>query len=132
MRGLRQALRSLLRTPGFSLAALVALTLGIGASTTVFSVADRILFRPLPYHDAGRLVSVGADVRSRGQRNWPVSAGELEGWRRASRTLADLAGYQPYGRFTLTLPDEPVEVAVGRVTVNFLCCSASCRCSAAR
>ena len=119
MRDLRYALRSLRRTPGFSLTAILALTIGIGASTSVFSVVDRVLFRPLPYRDANRLVSVGADVRSRGQSNWAVDPVEFVAWREAARTLADLAGYQPSGRFTLTLPDEPVEVSATRVTETF-------------
>jgi predicted permease len=47
------------RNPGFTLAALVALALGLGAATSLFSMVDRILFRSLPYPDADRLVSVG-------------------------------------------------------------------------
>ncbi|HUA61130.1 MAG TPA: ABC transporter permease, partial [Verrucomicrobiae bacterium] len=55
----RYALRALLRAPTFTLAAMAAMALGIGAGTAVFSVVDRILFRPLPYSDDGRLVSLG-------------------------------------------------------------------------
>ncbi len=55
----RYALRGFRRNPVFTLAALATLTLGIGATTAVFSVVDRILFRPLPYAHADRLVSVG-------------------------------------------------------------------------
>ena len=55
---LRQSLRTLLRSPGFSLAAILTLALGIGANTAIFSVADAILFRPLPYPHADRLVVV--------------------------------------------------------------------------
>ena len=53
------ALRCFGRSPGFTLAAVLTMALGIGAATAVFSVVDRILFRALPYPDAGRLVSVG-------------------------------------------------------------------------
>ena len=56
---LRYAVRTLLRTPTFTLAAVMAMALGIGAGTAVFSVVDRILFRALPYRDDGRLVSLG-------------------------------------------------------------------------
>src|SRR6266545_6032353 len=56
---LRFAVRGLVRNPGFALTAVLAAALGIGASTAVFSAVDRILFRPLPYADEGRLVSVG-------------------------------------------------------------------------
>ena len=56
---LRYALRGFLRTPSFTITALVAIALGAGASTAVFSVVDRILFRPLPYPHAEQLVSFG-------------------------------------------------------------------------
>ena len=59
LQDIRYALRGFRRAPVFSLAAAVAIALGIGASTAVFSVVDRILFRPLPYADSGRLVSFG-------------------------------------------------------------------------
>ncbi|MBZ5728502.1 MAG: ABC transporter permease [Acidobacteriia bacterium] len=56
---LRYAARGLSRAPAFACAAIVAMALGIGASTAVFSVVDRILFRSLPYAEDGRLVSLG-------------------------------------------------------------------------
>src|SRR6185503_725478 len=51
--------RTLRRNPGFALTAVLVLALGLGASTAMFSALDRILFRPLPYGDADRLVAVG-------------------------------------------------------------------------
>ncbi|MCU1236741.1 MAG: hypothetical protein JWP63_4708 [Candidatus Solibacter sp.] len=56
---LRFAVRGLVRNPGFAVPAVLAAALGIGASTAVFSAVDRILFRPLPYANEERLVSVG-------------------------------------------------------------------------
>ena len=55
----RYALRGFGRSPVFTVTILATLTLGIGATTAVFSIVDRILFRPLPYADGDRLVSVG-------------------------------------------------------------------------
>jgi len=55
----RYALRGLRRNPGFALTAVLAAAIAIGAGTAVFSAVDRILFRPLPYREEGRLVSVG-------------------------------------------------------------------------
>src|SRR3984957_8727843 len=56
---IRYALRGFRRNPLFTISVLVTLALGIGATTAVFSVVDRILFRPLPYADPSRIVSLG-------------------------------------------------------------------------
>jgi putative ABC transport system permease protein len=58
-RNVRISLRSFRRNPGFALSAVLVLALGLGASTAMFSALDRILFRPLPYGDADRLVNMG-------------------------------------------------------------------------
>ena len=59
LQDVRYALRGFRRNPLFTISVLVTLALGIGATTAVFSVVDRILFRPLPYPDPSRIVSVG-------------------------------------------------------------------------
>ena len=59
LRDVRYAFRGLQRAPGFTIAAVLTFAIGIGATTAVFSVVDRILFRSLPFRDAARLVSVG-------------------------------------------------------------------------
>jgi ABC-type antimicrobial peptide transport system permease subunit len=56
MSDIRLAWRSLLRTPGASVAAVLTVTLGIGVNLALFSVLDRLMFRPLPYHEPDRLV----------------------------------------------------------------------------
>jgi putative ABC transport system permease protein len=61
----RYSLRSFRRNPVFTITIIATLMLGIGATTAVFSVVDRILFRPLPYSNADRLVSVGLGAFAR-------------------------------------------------------------------
>ncbi len=64
MHDLRYALRGLARSPGFAVAAILTLALGIGAVTSIFSVADAILLRPLPYPQSDRLVIVWEQLRT--------------------------------------------------------------------
>lgn len=71
MRALRVAFRSLLRSPGFTFAALLTLGLGLGLNTALFSVANSVLFRPLPYQNPERLMLVESV-----QPKQP----EVEGW----------------------------------------------------
>jgi putative ABC transport system permease protein len=59
LQDLRYALRGFARNPLFSISVVATLALGIGATTAVFSVVDRVLFRPLPYRDSDRIVSLG-------------------------------------------------------------------------
>jgi len=66
-RDVRLSLRTLWKNPGFALTAVLVLALGLGASTAMFSALDRILFRPLPYGDADRLVNVGLTIPAPGE-----------------------------------------------------------------
>ena len=120
MRDIRLAIRSLARSPRFTLAALLALSLGIGAATTIFSVADGLLFRPLPYREPDRLVAVMAAIRSRGFLGWDVPSTDLEAWRSATTAVSDLGGYRTLPAMTLKAQGDPEEVAAAGVTSTFL------------
>ena len=88
---LRLAVRSLRKAPGFVLAAVVALALGIGANTAVFSVVDGVLLRPLGYTDPERLVLLYARHPQQGELNSPSYLDFLD-WREASAGGGALEG----------------------------------------
>src|SRR5258708_1313032 len=79
---LRFAFRSLVRQRGFFLAAVLTLALGVGLTTTIFSVADGVLFRPLPYPRPDRLFAVFGTARKvPGASRISVSPGDYPSWR---------------------------------------------------
>jgi putative ABC transport system permease protein len=117
LQDVRYGLRSFLRRPGFTLTAVMALALGIGANTAVFSVVHGVLIRPLPFPDPGAIVYIHDSHRA--VPNASVSFQKLVALRDESRTLAALGGSTPAG-LTLTGGGEPEQVPGTRVTHGFL------------
>ncbi|NNM32920.1 MAG: FtsX-like permease family protein [Gemmatimonadetes bacterium] len=123
---LKQAFRSLRGTAGLTALAVMMVALGIGASTTVFSVANTLLMRPLPFADPDRLVFIGNGDWGRGQARSEISVqvGHLQHLLNESNTLEDVGGYHLFDRpsaHTLAPPGrEPVRLTRLRVTPNFL------------
>src|SRR5262245_25702785 len=118
LQDLRFAARTLLRSPGFSAAAILALGLGIGASTAVFSVLDAVVLRPLPYEDPSRLVVLWDANPGQGLAREPVSpVNFLDD--RALTVFEDAAGWW---RPNLNLTDggrDPLRVPSIEVSANF-------------
>ena len=82
-------IRQVRRNPAFSAIAIATLALGIGGITAMFSACDAILIRPLPYADAGRLVTIWDDLRNeRLSKQFPTPAEWLE-WRRLNNVFTD-------------------------------------------
>ncbi|MGH7573626.1 MAG: ABC transporter permease [Longimicrobiales bacterium] len=93
----RLAVRQLRRRPGFALVAVLTLAIGIGANTAIFSAADHVLLRPLPYVGADRVFRVfETDRRTGGDRKEAAPANFLA-WRERSRVFAAMGLAEPYG-----------------------------------
>jgi len=90
---LRYALRTLRRSPGFAASAILALALGIGANTAVFSVIYAVLLKPLPYAEPDRLVRLYERNPAQGVERGEVSPGTFVDWRARSHTLEHFAVY---------------------------------------
>src|SRR5438552_11514100 len=88
----RCAIRGLVRAPAFSFLAAATLALGIGANAAIFSVADAVLIRPLPYAQASRLAAITM-TRSKARDRIPLSVADFLDWRAQNRAFASLAGY---------------------------------------
>jgi len=113
------AARTLRSSPAFTVAAVLTLALGVGASTAIFSVADAVLLRPLPYKNPGRLIYPCADLKTRNVSDHLWSGPDYMDLRdHASATLEDVAALDT-GRDTFLHGDgTPEEIAYAEVTPN--------------
>src|SRR5215467_3370721 len=119
---LRYALRMLALKPGFALAAILTLALGIGATTAIFTLADAILWKSLPLPDGRRLVMV-LERRVEQQQGWiPVSPQNFLDWKRDSRSYDHLTAYE-YSSANLTAaaghPGDPERLQRALVSPDF-------------
>ncbi|HTB14784.1 MAG TPA: ABC transporter permease [Bryobacteraceae bacterium] len=112
------ALRALLRRPGYSLTAIAMLILGIGATTTLFSVVDTILLRPLPYLNPDRLVTLLEASPSKNKKESLIAPGRLEDWNRLNQTFETIGGSYTEN-VTDTSGAEPERLAGRRVSPRF-------------
>ena len=112
---LRHGTRGLRRSPAFTAAAVLTLTLGVGATAAIFSVSRAVLFKPLPYADPGRRVMIWSQWRG-WDKTW-VSEAELLDYRTRCSTLARVAAWGT-GQVNLTGGGDPLRIGVGRITAN--------------
>ncbi|PWT95657.1 MAG: ABC transporter permease [Blastocatellia bacterium] len=115
---LRYAARILRNRPGFTLIAVITLSLGIGANTAIFSVVNAVLLRPLPFKEPSRIVDIYERRANSGAANLPVSAHEFAAWQQRTHSFETITLIQPDG-LTLTGKGEPTIVNVARVSTDF-------------
>jgi len=116
---IRYALRLLARTPVFTVAAIATLALGIGANTTIFSLVQSVLVRPLPYANPDELVMVWEDATFVGFPKNTPAPGNYNEWRIRNRSFVDMAATRGGTNGSLTLDGPPEQVQGRAVTVNF-------------
>src|SRR5580693_1786158 len=113
-RDLQLAIRNLRRAPGFTLVAAFTLALGIAATTTMYSVVDAVLLRPLAFASPDQLVDVAETVAPKWFHG-AVSSPNLVDWRQQARSFAVLGAYTTYPGFSLAAGDRPERVAGVRI-----------------
>ncbi|HEX6133843.1 MAG TPA: ABC transporter permease [Longimicrobiales bacterium] len=112
--------RTLRRSPGYALLAVIVLALGIGASTAIFSAANAFFFRPLPFADADRLVMLYETNPEYGWTDQTAAPANFLDWREQVSAFDDVAAYSSFiDDASYVLDGEPVLLAASAVTGNF-------------
>src|SRR5215831_11276071 len=115
---LRQAIRTLLKSPGFAASAILILGLGCAASTSIFSVAYSVLIRDLRYPAPDRLVSISTRLPHAVVSKVPAGAADYFDWRRRQQVFTDLALTRIVANFNLTGEGEPERIRGARTTAS--------------
>src|SRR5205809_2465545 len=115
---LRVALRQLLKTPGFTLLALLTLALGIGLNTAIFSLINDLFLRGLSFKEPQRLVHMYSNARERNLLELAISVPRFQHYR-DGQTIFDGFGGENAVPFTLTGLGDPVQLFGGKVTSNY-------------
>jgi putative ABC transport system permease protein len=115
---IRYAIRLCLRTPGFTAIAVLALALGIGANTAIFTIVNAVLLEPLPFRDPGRLVVMWETNARRPGRPNTIGPHNFIRWRERATAFERMAPFYDY-RVNLTGSGEPEEIIDMVVTPDF-------------
>ncbi|MEJ7576832.1 MAG: ABC transporter permease [Pyrinomonadaceae bacterium] len=114
---MRYGARMLFKSPGFTLVAVLSLALGISVNTTIFSMVNALILRPLPYEEAQRLVVVQQTQLKQGIRGGVVSLGDFVDWRNENSAFESIAAY--YERsFNLAGENEPERVKGASISAD--------------
>ena len=117
MQDLKYAVRSLTRVPGFAIACIVTLALGIGANTAIFSVINGVILRPLPYPLPHELIYVTSQFPTMGLDHFPVDAGEYFDFAERNRSFSAVGAYQVTA-VNLGADDSPIRVVAANASAS--------------
>ncbi|MBI4502197.1 MAG: ABC transporter permease, partial [Gemmatimonadetes bacterium] len=115
----RYAFRSLLKSSGFSTVVVLALAVGIAATTVIFSVVDHVVLRPLDYPDAAQLVAIREGIKEMSGVDLGVNASHYLEWRRDCRSCQALAAGRS-AEFTLTGVGDAEKLSAARISTSML------------
>ena len=119
IRELRQSVRSLAASPGFAVVVVLTLAIAIGINTTIFTIVNAVLLRPLPFAEPARLVTLWESHRAEGQDRVDVSGLTFLDWRARAKSFAALGAWR-YRGFTITSGLEAERVASVEITPDGL------------
>ncbi|MGC1462986.1 MAG: ABC transporter permease [Terracidiphilus sp.] len=117
---LRFAVRQLVKSPGFTLTAVLMLAFGIGATTAIFSIVEAVLLRPLSFPDSRRVMVLSdklAGVNVGGNDEVGVTVPDIRAYTRETHSFSDLGGYQG-AAYELSRSGDPAQVNAARMTAG--------------
>jgi len=115
---LRYAVRMLLKTPGFTVVAVLTLALGVGANTVIFSIVNAVLLQPLPYPDSDQLVTLWQSAKVKELERFSLTHAHFAAYRDQNRAFEKIAAYAT-DNFNFTGVGEPQRLLGTNVTLNF-------------
>ncbi|MCU1332237.1 MAG: efflux pump, inner rane subunit [Candidatus Angelobacter sp.] len=119
LQDLRYGLRTLRKSPAFTVIALFTLSLGIGANTAIFSIVNAVLLKPLPFPESEKLVFMTSAFEKQGvTRNFATSYADFLDWRSTAKSFTAMASYHQ-DSFTLAGMDQPLHVSGETVSGDF-------------
>ena len=119
---LRYGFRSLLRNPGFSAVAILALALGIGPNSAIFTIVNAVLLKPLPIPEPDRVVMIWQTLLKSGFDQMPVSPGDYLDWKQQARSFEEMAAAFAIPEYGLNISGagEPERVPAALCSKEFL------------
>jgi putative ABC transport system permease protein len=118
MQDLQYAIRTLIKNPAFSVVAILTLALGIGANTTIFTVVNGVLLKPLPYPEPDRLLMLW-ETQLHDDALHTVAPANFFDWREQSRSFVKMAAIDPYPDFILNASGGPQRLTGAAVSSDF-------------